>query len=96
VRGSATIDSDERRIAEELFQSVAFDFHPRDRRLELGGDVAHDVIRRFIAERDSELVPGFFDVETLGSKPRGKPGYVVVKLENETLGLLGKRATGPA
>src|SRR5690242_21211876 len=69
---------------------MADDLYARDRILEIGGEISNDVIGRFVAHADAQLVPVALDLEPASSATGGEFGHVVVELQHEPLGLLRK------
>ena len=70
-------------VAEQFLEPVTRDLHARERRLELGGDVAHDVVDVVVANRDAQLVARPLDVEPARAQRAGERRDVVVELEHE-------------
>jgi len=81
-------------IAEELLEFVTRELHARDRRSELGGRVADDVVRALVAQRDAQQRRGAVDVEPALAQSGCELRAVVVQLDDKPLGQLGEGGHG--
>src|SRR4051812_34603252 len=82
-------------LREKPLQTGTAYFHSADGRFQLGGNVPHRVVQGGSGEREMELVAMSFDFHAGLLESRREFRNVVVQLDDEPLGALGKRGDGP-
>src|SRR5437764_12346044 len=83
-----------RRFPEQFLQLVTRDLETRQRRAEVRGGVADDVVHAVVAERDVELRAAAVYREPARAQSRREFRHVVVEPDAQSLRALGERRHG--